>query len=104
MSFIMKRMILNTFQLPREIIHLIQDYAFRQIKKISENDCRYDLLLTIPTKEYYPDEFEPYVYITITDCKDYFIVYTDYQLQLHTYEYGDDDVIYLVDCTIYYIK
>jgi len=48
-----KQVILNKLNLPVELIHIIQDFAFHRIKKIPKNDERYHLI--IPPKLYFGD-------------------------------------------------
>jgi len=97
MSSIAKQLLINKFKLPIEIIDIVKDYIFHKIKKIQENDERYMILLTIPFKEYDPTDDTNYVYLTISEEKDYFLVYKKFQIQLLTLRYGADDVVYLVD-------
>ena len=50
--------IINQFNLPNEIIHIIKDYLFNRIKKIPTNDERYNMLLRIPPKIYLNNEID----------------------------------------------
>jgi hypothetical protein len=104
MSSIEKRLLINKFKLPMEIIDIVKDYIFHKIKKLLENDERYMLLLTIPFKEYDPSDDTIYVYLTISEEKDYFLVYKNFQIQLLTLRYGADDVVYFVDGSIFAIE
>jgi hypothetical protein len=75
------------------MINIIKDYTFHTIKKIQKNDHRYELLLTIPPKEYDQIDYVVYVYMTINAVKDYFLTYSNYEIQLQTFLYSDG-VIY----------
>ena len=78
MSSIAKQLLINKFSLPKEIIDIVKDYTFHKIKKIPENDERYKILLTIPFKEYDPADDTVYVYLNISEEKDYFLVYKNF--------------------------
>ena len=99
MSSIAKQLLINSFNLPIELINIIKDYAFHKIKKIPENDKRYQILRTIPYKEYDPEDDTFYVYLRITYEKSYYLVYTNFQLQIQTLMCGDsdDDNVYFED-------
>jgi len=101
MSIITKQLVLHQLMLPRELIDVVKEYAFRSIKKIPKEDERYDLLLRIPPKEY--DELTDltFVYLDIHQKKDYFLTYRNYEIQLQTFMYGDDGdpTVYGVDAT-----
>ena len=99
----------NIMQLCPDVLNVIKEYVFHEIKKIPKNDKRYDLLLTIPMKEYDPTDETTCVYIGITDDKDYYIVYTNFKLQLQTLKYGNDDDddannVYFIDGSIFVIE
>lgn len=105
MSLINKQLIINEFILPTEILDIVKEYLFYKIKKIPKNDKRYDLLLTIPIKEYYNGN--TYVYINISDNKDYYLVYTNFTIQIQTLGYDDDDNVnhvYFIDGYIFVIE
>ena len=104
MSLIVKQLLINNFKLPKEVIDIVKDYTFHKIKKIPENDERYQILLTIPFKEYDPTDDTIYVYLTISEEKDYFIVYKNFKIQLQTLLYTDDNVVHLIEGTIFLIK
>ena len=91
MSICSKQLIMNQLMLPLELVDIIKDYTFRRIKKIPENDYRYNLLLTIPDKEYDPIQCLSFVYLSITEDKDYFLTYYKYNIQLQTFIYSNDD-------------
>lgn len=98
MSSITKQLIINKFILPKEIINIVKEYAFHKIKKIPTNDERYNLLLTIPLKEYNPSDDSTYVYLKITDDKEYYLIYTNFTIYLQTLRYSDNDNrIHLLD-------
>ena len=97
-TIIAKQLIINNLRLPMELIDIIKDYTFHKIKKISKNDDRYDMLLTIPEYDYINDT--KYVYLNISAEKDYFLVYKQFEIQIQTLRYGgddDDNRIYFVD-------
>jgi hypothetical protein len=104
MTSIAKQLLINKFNLPIEIIDIVKDYIFHKIKKLPENDERYMILLTIPFKEYDPSDDTIYVYLTISEEKDYFLVYKNFQIQLLTLRYGADNVVYFVDGSIFAIE
>jgi len=76
--------------LPMELVDIIKDYTFHRIKEIPENDERYNLLLTIPDKEYDPIQCLSFVYLSIIEDKDYFLTYYKYIIQLQTFIYSND--------------
>jgi hypothetical protein len=104
MSTIATQLFINRFSLPEEIIDIIKEYIFHKIKKIQKNDERYQLLLTIPYKEYDYTDDSTFVYMRISDEKDYFLVYTNFVIQLQTLRYGDDNVIYFVEGSQFLIE
>lgn len=104
MSSIAKQLLINKFKLPIEIIDIVKDYIFHKIKKLPENDERYMILLTIPFKEYDPTDNTIYVYLTISEEKDYFLVYKNFQIELLTLGYGLADNVYLVDRSMFSIE
>jgi len=104
MSSIAKQLLINQFKFPMEIIDIIKDYIFHKIKKLQENDERYMILLTIPFKEYDPSYDTIYVYLTISEEKDYFLVYKNFQIQLLTLRYGADNVVHCVNSSIFAIE
>jgi hypothetical protein len=104
MTSIAKQLLINKFKIPIEIIDIVKDYTFHKIKKLRENDERYEMLHTIPLKEYDPADDTIYVYLTISEEKDYFLVYKNFQIQLLTLRYGADNVVYYVDGSIFAIE
>ena len=96
----------NIMQLCPDVLNIIKKFTFHEIKKIPKNDERYDLLLTIPMKEYYPMDNSTCVYMGITHDKDYYMVYTNFTLQLQTLKYGDDNenIVYFIDGSIFVIE
>jgi hypothetical protein len=97
MTTIAKQLVINKVKLPKEVIDVVKDYIFHKIKKIPEYDIRYTILLTIPMKEYDPTDDTNYVYLNISEEKDYFLVHTNHNIQLQTLCYGDNDVVYLLE-------
>ena len=103
MSSITKQLLINNINLPKEIIDIVKDYLFHKIKKIQENDERYQILRTIPFKEYDPADDTIYVYLFISSEKDYFLVYKNFEIQLQTLLYVDNTV-YSLEGTTFYIE
>ena len=101
MSSIAKQLLINRFNLPKELIDILKDYIFHKIKKIPENDERYKILRTIPMKEYDPNDNSTYVYLSISEEKDYFMVYINYEIQLQTLLYTDDNAVLLIEGTTF---
>ena len=87
-----KQLIMNKFMLPKELIDIIKDYTFHTIKKIPKDDERYELLLTIPYKQYVPLDDITFVYMRISGDKDYFMFYNNFEIQLQILVYGDDRI------------
>ena len=87
MLSIAKQLLINKLNLPKEIIDIVKDYTFHKIKKIPKNDTRYQILLTIPFKEYNDSDDTIFVYLTINDEKDYFLVYTNCKIYIQTLSY-----------------
>jgi hypothetical protein len=104
MSSIAKQLLINNFNLPKVIIDIVKDYIFYKIKKIPENDERYNILLTIPVKEYDLTDDSIYVYLDISQEKDYFLVYKNFKIQLQTLLYTDDNVVHFIEGTIFSIE
>jgi hypothetical protein len=104
MSLIAKQLIMNNLNLPKEIIDIVKDYTFHKIKKIPENDERYEILLTIPIKEYDNTDNSVFVYLPISDEKDYFLVYFNYRIELQTFVYKGDYEVHFVEGTIFSIE
>jgi len=99
MTSISKQLIMNSFGIPKEIIDIMKDFVFYKIKKIPKNDERYSVLLTIPLKEYDPADNTTFVYMRISDEKDYFLTYSNFEIQLQTLGYGtgDDNTLYFIE-------
>jgi len=98
MSLISKQLLINTLNLPVELINIVKEYTFHKIKKIPKTDKRYELLLTIPIIENYPYMGEmDYVYLSITDDKFYFLVYSTDKIQLQTLLYTDNNEVHFID-------
>jgi hypothetical protein len=104
MSSIEKQLIINQFNLPKELIDIVKNYTFHEIKKIPENDERYKILLTIPIKEYDPTDNSVCVYLYISEEKDYSLVYINYQIQLQTFLYTDDNVVHCIYASRFLIE
>jgi hypothetical protein len=104
MSTLAIQLLINSFNLPKEIIDIVKDYTFHKIKNIPENDERYNILLTIPVKEYDFTDKTIYVYLTISQEKDYFLVYKNFEIQLQTLLYTDDNVVHFIEGTIFSIE
>jgi hypothetical protein len=104
MSSIAKQLLINKFNFPKEIIYNIKDYIFHKIKKIPANDERYQVLLTIPVKEYDKRNNSVFVYLSISDVKDYYIAYTNFEIQIQTLRYFGNNVVYLVDGSLFVIE
>ena len=107
-SSIAKQLLINNLSLPPEIINNIKDYAFHKIRKIPRTDERYKLLLTIPPKEFDPTDNSIFVYMTITDVKDYFMVYIydklGCRLELQTLVYLNNPFVWCMEAHRYCIK
>ena len=104
MSSIAKQLLINNFGLPKEITDIVKDYIFHKIKKLPKNDERYQILRTIPFKEYDPTDDTIYVYLSISEEKDYFLVYKNFKIQLQTLLYTDDNVVHFIEGTIFSIE
>lgn len=100
MLSIAKQLLINKFNLPKEIIDVVKEYVFHKIKQIPENDDRYQMLLTIPVKEYDPMDNSIYIYLHISEEKDYFLVYRDYKIYLQTFGYRNNNTIYFIEGSI----
>jgi hypothetical protein len=92
-----KSLILNKLNLPVDVISMVKDYAFNGIRRLPKDDMRYKLLSKIPEKEYDPSDGVTYVYMTINNSKDYFLTYSNFELQLQTLQYDDDNMIYAIE-------
>ena len=103
MSLIPTLLILNKLKLPKEIINMIKDYVFRIIQKFHVDDIRYNLLLSIPEKEYYDDN-ETCVHIGINYHKEFYLSYYDNEFILQTVQYFDNNYIKIVEEHSYIIK
>ena len=106
MSSIATQLLIHRFNLPKELIDIIKEYTFHKIKKIPENDMRYEVLRTIPNKEYDDEDYTTFVYLCITNQKDYFLTYRNYKIQLQTLLYGDgdDNGVYFIDGSTFQIE
>jgi len=104
MSSLAKQLLINNFNLPKEIIDIVKDYIFYKIKKYQKMIERYNILLTIPVKEYDPTDDSIWVYLTISQEKDYFLVYKNFKIQLQTLLYTDDNVVHFIEGTIFSIE
>jgi hypothetical protein len=95
MSTISRQVVINHLLLPKEVIEIIKEYTFHKIKRIPENDERYNKLYTIEPKIYDPTTNHTYVYLTINDQKDYYIVYLDFEIQVQVFRYETNRVIFI---------
>jgi len=95
MSTISKQVIINHLLLPKEVTEIIKEYTFHKIKRIPENDERYNMLYTIQPKIYDPTTNHTYVYLTINPEKDYYIVYLDFEIQVQVFKYETNRVIFI---------
>ena len=86
-----KNLILNKLNLPLDVISMVKDYAFHGIRRLPHDDIRYNLLSRIPEKEYDPSDGITYIYMTINNSKDYFLTYNNFEIQLQTLQYDDDN-------------
>ena len=104
MTTFQKQLIVNRFNIPKEILDIIKCYAFHTINRLNTEDERYPLLRSIPTKRYDPDDSTMYVYMRITQDKDYFMIYCDFEIQLQTLFYENDHHIQVIDAHRYSIE
>ena len=95
MSTILTQVVMNHLGLPKEIIEIVKEYTFHKIKKIPENDERYRLMYTIEPKIYDPTTNHTFVYITINNEKDYYIVYLDFEIQVQVFRYETNRVVFI---------
>jgi hypothetical protein len=95
MSTISRQIVINHLPLPKEIIEIIKQHTFHKIKRIPENDERYNMLYTIHPKIYDPTTNHTYVYLTINNEKDYYIVYLDFEIQVQVFRYETNRVIFI---------
>ena len=54
MSTIQTQLVINNISLPKDIIYIVKQFVFHEIRKICDEDERYAILQTIPPKIYYP--------------------------------------------------
>ena len=89
-------------QLPLDIIKYLLPYDKRfvvrkgqiiQINQIPKHDKRYELLASIPQKEYIADENLTFVYLDINENKDFYLTYCDNEIQLQS-------LLYIGNCHI----
>jgi hypothetical protein len=105
MSLFATQLLINKLQLPKDILEIVKDFAFRRIRKIPSDDSRYANLLNIPEKEYDPKDKSTFVYIGINDDKDYFLVYKDFKIYLQVFRYDHfSNRVHFVDGSIFEIK
>ena len=93
----MKILLVQSLPLPCDVTGLINDFLFPRIKKIDANDDRYHILSQMPTKEYSPEDDVTFVYLYISEQKDYFLTYCRFQIQLQTFIYGEENTVYGVE-------
>lgn len=70
------------------------------ISRIPRDDPRYQILSTIPDKEYDDQQDIIFVYLTISETKDYFMIYEPYRIQLQTFVYMDYEPTSVCDSEI----
>jgi hypothetical protein len=91
MNFIFSKLPLDIIKY--EILPYDKNFIIRKgeiIAIIPKDDTRYDLLSRIPPKEVSKNGVI-FVYLTINDEKDYFIVYKDFEIQIQTLGYDTDN-------------
>jgi hypothetical protein len=81
---------------------IVRNGQILTINSISKTDERYNILLTIPMKEYDYMDGVTYIYMCINDDKDYYMTYKPYELQIQVLYY-DVDTIHTIDGHIHYI-
>lgn len=70
------------------------------ISRIPRDDPRYQILSTIPEKEHDDQEDIMFVYLYISETKDYFMTYRPYQIGLQTLLYIDYEPTSICDVEI----
>jgi len=95
MSTISRQVVINHLLLPKKVIEIIKEYTFHKIKRIPDNDERYQMLYNIQSKIYDPTTNEKYVYLTINDQKDYYIVYLDFEIIVQVFRYETNRVVFI---------
>lgn len=99
--------------LPMDIVFEILSYnrnfvvkkgKLLQINRFSSHDYRYEMLQYIPQKEIdYADNIT-FVYLTVNDHKDLYLVYIDFEIQIQTLGYcsdENDNSVHLIDAHKY---
>lgn len=83
--------ILLKLPLPKELIYKIVTYdRILSIKPISKDDYRYNLLLTIPKKEYhYYGKFNEEIFEGYANCWECIIYFNNPKYNLYTYNIKD---------------
>jgi len=101
-----KQIVINKLLLPKEVILLVKSFLFREIKQIDPYDYRYHLLSNIPYKEYNPTNGLTYVYLDISNEKDYFITLHENQMCIQTLGYFilAPNTVYYLDEHLYFIE
>jgi len=100
-----KQSMINRIHLPEEIINIVKEYVFYQIRKILQTDVRYKQLKTIPCKHYDSTDDSMFVYMPITDEKTYYMIYcgdTD-TIEIQTLLCAGNH-IYTIDGHVHFIK
>jgi len=95
MSTIATQVVINQLLIPKEVIEIIKEYTFHKIKRIPEDDERYNKLYTIEPKIYEPTTNHTHVYLTINHEKDYFILYLDFEIQVQVFRYETNRVTFI---------
>ena len=78
-------------------------YDKRLFIPYNKKNIRYEILLNIPPKEYDPNDGVTFVYMDINQNKDYFLTYSNFEIQLQTFFY-QNNVIHGIDAHCITIK
>jgi hypothetical protein len=105
--YILQQMDLLPFDIIKHILtfdcrFIVRNGQILTINPIAKTDERYNILLTMPLKEYDYTDGVTYVYMCINEDKDYYITYKPYELQIQVLYY-EVDSIYNIDGHIHYI-
>jgi hypothetical protein len=104
MALVSKKILLiHHLPLPNDVTGIIKEYTFRKIRKIPWNDERYEIMRFIPLKEYDEIDDSIFLYLSISNDKDYFLVYRNFVLYVQVLQYINNVVLQL-DAIICYIQ